>query len=213
MHAQSKTYKNLALFDFDGTLCCVDSFTKFIFFAFPKLYIYKKGITILPWIIAYYIRLYPAHLMRPKLFQTLFKNTSQPEIDKMAEEYAHLLLEKYLNLEIYAQLKQHQALGDDVILVSASIDIYLKYICQILNIELICSLTEIKNSQYTGQYTSEDCSHEQKKMRVIHQYAIDQYQQIFAYGNSHEDHAMLSMADIPYLTTQKTALPQLMQTK
>ena len=48
MHATSKTYKNLALFDFDGTLCKKDSFTGFIFYALSKRHIVKQGFKILP---------------------------------------------------------------------------------------------------------------------------------------------------------------------
>ena len=212
MYAQSKTHKNLALFDFDGTLCSIDSFTKFIFYSQPKIYIYKKGIKILPWILAYYMKCYPAHLMRPKLFYTLFKNSAQSKLDKLAKEYANFLLDKYIDQSLYQQLKQHQCLGDDVVLVSASIDIYLKYICQHLNIDLICTTTEIKSQYYTGQYSSQDCSHEQKKKRILERYSLDQYDQVFAYGNSHEDLSMLSIADFPYLTTKKLPLPTLRTT-
>ncbi|RSP49938.1 HAD-IB family hydrolase, partial [Acinetobacter baumannii] len=46
----NKTIKNLALFDFDGTLCSKDSFTGFIFYALSKRHIVKQGLKILPWI-------------------------------------------------------------------------------------------------------------------------------------------------------------------
>lgn len=209
MHAKSKTHKNLALFDFDGTLCRIDSFTKFIFFALPKFEIYKKGIIILPWISAYYLKIYPAHLMRPKLFSTLFKAQSQDKIEVFAKKYANLLLEKYLNPELYNQLKQHQKQGDEIVLVSASIDIYLKHICKELGIHLICTTTEIQSNHYTGQYISPDCSNEQKKIRVLEQYNLDHYQAIYAYGNSEEDFDLLSLTDFPYLTTEQKPLPPL----
>ncbi|WP_353887636.1 haloacid dehalogenase-like hydrolase, partial [uncultured Acinetobacter sp.] len=69
MHATRETDQtvNLALFDFDGTLCTRDSFTHFIFYALSKRHIVRQGIKILPWIQAYYLKLYPAPSMRIKL--------------------------------------------------------------------------------------------------------------------------------------------------
>ena len=87
MHAKSQKYKNLALFDFDGTLCSKDSFTGFIFYALRKRHIVKRGLQILPWIQAYYLNLYPAHRMRPKLYASMFKESNAEEILQLAQEY------------------------------------------------------------------------------------------------------------------------------
>lgn len=211
MYETSQKNKNLALFDFDGTLCNKDSFTGFFFYTLPKRHIIKRGIKIIPWIVTYYAKLYPAHLMRPKLFQAMLKNMSTTQIEPIALEYAQYILKENLNTELYQQLKYHQILGDDIVLVSASVDVYLQYIAKALNIDLICSTAEIKNRHYTGQYVSQDCSFQQKKLRVLEQYQLDQYQSIYAYGNSLEDLAMLDLADFPYLiTTKRDPLPQLM---
>ena len=92
MYAPSKTFKNLALFDFDGTLCKKDSFTGFIFYALSKRHIVKQGIKILPWIQAYYLNIYPANSMRIKLFNAMFKQADANEIQDIANEYAQRLV-------------------------------------------------------------------------------------------------------------------------
>ena len=214
MYATSKTNQaiNLALFDFDGTLYPKDSFTGFIFFALSKRHIIKKGLQILPWIQAYYLSLYPAHAMRPRLFQSMFKDVPAPDLEKLAQQYAKKLI-KNLDPNLLKQLKQHQQCGDQVVLVSASIDVYLTYICQYLNIELICTQTEIKHGVMTGNYTSNDCSGTQKKKRVLQQYPLDHYQAIYAYGNSEEDLEMLSLADYPYMMGKNQSLPQILDIK
>ncbi|NNP68790.1 HAD-IB family hydrolase [Acinetobacter sp. Ac_5812] len=207
MHAKSETHKtlNLALFDFDGTLYPRDSFTGFIFFALSKRHIVKRGLKILPWIQAYYLRLYPAHAMRPRLFQSMFKDISVDVVEQLAQEYAQKLI-KRLDQDLLQQLQQHQQRGDHIVLVSASVDIYLAPICEFLNIELICTQTEIKNGLLTGRYRSEDCSREQKKLRILQQYNLADYQAIYAYGNSEEDLDMLSLADYPYMVGRDTTV-------
>ena len=110
MHAKSQKYKNLALFDFDGTLCSKDSFTGFIFYALSKRHIIKQGLKTLPWIQAYYLKVYPAHAMRPKLFNAMFKDANTAEILALAQRYAVDLIHD-LNPQLLQQLKQHQFNG------------------------------------------------------------------------------------------------------
>ncbi|AXQ21765.1 HAD-IB family hydrolase [Acinetobacter wuhouensis] len=208
MHATSKTYKNLALFDFDGTLCKKDSFTGFIFYALSKRHIVKQGIKILPWIQAYYLNIYPAHAMRIKLFKSMFKNANAAEILDLVEDYCSRLIEQ-LDQSLYQRLIDHQNQGDDVVLVSASVDIYLEVMCQILKIDLICTETEIINGIFTGDYSTPDCSSEQKRIRILEKYELDQYENIYAYGNSIEDNEMLSLADFKYMVGEDQNLPRL----
>lgn len=208
MHATGKKNINLALFDFDGTLCKKDSFTGFIFYALSKRHIVKQGLKILPWIQAYYLNIYPANSMRIKLFNAMFKDAKASEIQDIAEEYAHQLMGQ-LDVKIYQQLLDHQEQGDDVVLVSASIDIYLEIICHLLNINLICTGTKIINGKYSGDYSTPDCSCEQKKIRILERYNLDQYQKIYAYGNSEEDLDMLSLADFKYMVGEDRVLPHI----
>ena len=212
MYATGKKNKNLAFFDFDGTLCKKDSFTGFIFYALSKRHIAKQGIKILPWIQAYYLNVYSAPAMRSRLFRAMFSNANALELQQMAREYATSLMSQ-LNLSLLKQLKQHQALGDDVVLVSASVDVYLKHVCELLNIDLICTHTEQVNNIYTGQYTTPDCSSEQKRQRILEKYHLTDYAVIYAYGNSHEDQEMLALADHGYMVGGSDHLPNILNHK
>ncbi|MCO8084437.1 HAD-IB family phosphatase [Acinetobacter lwoffii] len=208
MHAQNQESKTLALFDFDGTLYLHDSFTGFIFYALRKRHIVKRGLQILPWIQAYYLKLYPAHRMRPKLYASMFKNSDAEEILQLAQDYAQKLILK-LNPKLLEQLIQHQELGHKVVLVSASLDLYLKPVCSYLNIDLICSEVEIKAGKTTGFYQTPDCSNTQKKIRILEKYKLQDYAEIYAYGNSEEDEEMLSLADQRYLEGHDKHLPKI----
>lgn len=210
MYAKSETYQtiNLALFDFDGTLYPGDSFTGFIFFTLSKRHIVKKGLKILPWIQAYYLRLYPAHAMRPRLFKSMFKGIAADFIQQLGQDYAQKIIRE-LDQDLFQQLQLHQQRGDQIVLVSASVDLYLVPICEFLKIDLICTETEIKQGILTGHYRSQDCSCEQKKLRILQHYNLDDYQFVYAYGNSEEDLDMLSLADYPYMMGEEKTLPDL----
>ncbi|MGA6877856.1 HAD family hydrolase [Acinetobacter sp. AND/436] len=208
MHAKSQKYKNLALFDFDGTLYEHDSFTGFIFYSLGKRHILKRGLTTLPWIIAYYLKLYPAHKMRPKLYSAMFKGSDLKTIQPLAQQYADKIL-KGLEPSLLKQLNQHQQLGHKVILVSATIDLYLEMIAQALSVELICSKVEIKNGKLTGKYLTPDCSCLQKKLRILEAVNLADYETIYAYGNSEEDAEMLSLATYSYMVGTDQVLPKI----
>lgn len=208
MHAQNQTPKTLALFDFDGTLYTDDSFTGFIFYALKKRHILRRGIRLLPWIQAYYLKLYPAHAMRPKLYGNMFKDSDAEEILQLAQDYAQQLVFKF-NPKLLQQLRQHQQLGHEIALVSASLDLYLKPVCSYLNINLICSEVEIKAGKMTGLYQTPDCSNIQKKIRILEKYNLQDYAEIYAYGNSEEDLEMLSLAQYNYMVRRDKILPNL----
>ncbi|WP_336151478.1 HAD-IB family hydrolase [Acinetobacter ursingii] len=214
MYATSEKNKtiNLALFDFDGTLCTKDSFTGFIFYTLSKRHIMRKGLKILPWIQAYYLKLYPADAMRTKLFSTMFKGNSAKQLQQLGQEYAQTLV-KNLDTQLFQRLLQHQAQGDKVVLVSASIDLYLKPVCELLNIDLICTQVEIHNGFITGQYSTPDCSSEQKKIRIHEAYHLNDYAHVYAYGNSYEDLQMFSLADSCYMVGEDQQLPRLADVK
>ncbi|MDM1279219.1 haloacid dehalogenase-like hydrolase [Acinetobacter indicus] len=212
MHAKSQKYKNLALFDFDGTLYEYDSFTGFIFYSLSKRHILKRGLITLPWIMAYYLKLYPAHKMRPRLFKGMFKSVPQHQIKEKAESYAAQLVQA-LNPKLLNQLQKHQAHGDDIVLVSASINIYLEAVCELLNIDLICSQVALENSIFSGEYLTADCSLYEKKQQIIMRYDLEQYNAIYAYGNSYEDDAMLSLATYSYMVGVDHSLPEIVAYK
>ncbi len=208
MHAPHQKPKALALFDFDGTLCKTDSFTGFIFYSLSKRHIVRQGIKLLPWIQGYYLNLYPAHAMRPKLYAAMFKQADQQLILSQAEVYAETLMSK-LNPALYKQLQQHQQLGHDVALVSASVDLYLKPIAKKLGVKLICTETDSQDRKLTGKYHTLDCSGEQKKIRILQHFNVQDYECIYAYGNSDEDLAMFELATHFFMNGQDTILPEL----
>ena len=98
-----------------------------------------------------------------------------------------------------------------MVLVSASIDLYLKPLCKLLGIDLLCTETEVQNGRLTGYYQSADCSRIEKKIRISQQYPIAEYASIYAYGNSEEDLEMFSLAQYTYMVGQDQQLPALPQ--
>lgn len=200
--------RHLALFDFDHTLCRTDSFSRFIFYTLRKRHIVREGLKILPWIQAYYLGLYPPHKIRVKLFAQMFQASPSAPILALAQQYQATLIQQ-LDCQMWQQLLIHRARGDRIIVVSASVDVYLQPFCDALGIELLCSRAEIENGYFTGRYIGADCSAMEKAKRIQGLLNLEDYSCVYAYGNSIEDTEMLALADVAYWHGRGQELPKL----
>ena len=188
---------NLALFDFDGTLTETDSFTPFLFYATPKKRLAVGRILLAPVVAAYKLGIIPANLMRPMVAYFCFRGMHRATLDKLGEKYAKKQLPSLLRPKAMAQLRWHQSRGDHVIIVSASLDTYLRPWCKSMKVDLICSTLATRNQTYTGKYQQGDCSHSQKSKRLLSAIKLKDYRDIYAYGDTPEDKALLNLATIP----------------
>ena len=193
----------LALFDFDGTLTHSDMFTKFIRLSAQKRRFIVWGSVILPFFIAYKAGLFPARVLRPMVAYINFKGREDKQVESLGAYYAQHIIPLHLRDKAMNKLQWHLDRGDKVVLVSASLDIYLKFWCNSMNITLICSEMERVDGQYSGHYLAGDCSGSTKAQKVKEQLTLENYQKIYAYGDTHEDLAMLALADEAYLNWQR----------
>lgn len=89
-----------------------------------------------------------------------------------------------------------------MVVVSASLDVYLKPWCEAYGIEVICSELEERNGMLTGGYTQGDCSATSKVIRLRERYDLASYPVIYAYGDSDDDREMLDIANEKYYRWQ-----------
>lgn len=91
------------------------------------------------------------------------------------------------------QIQWHVTQGDKIVVVSASMDVYLQPWCRLHGLDLICSeITEI-NGMLTRLYKSKDCSGIIKKNRILKSYNLSDFEEIYVYGDTIEDKDMLSL--------------------
>lgn len=93
-----------------------------------------------------------------------------------------------------ASIDAHRAAGDTVLVVSSGFDVYLAPWCAAHGIDLVCSSLEARDGRLTGRYAGSQCVAEEKARRVRTRYDVSAYRQIHAHGDTHEDHALLALA-------------------
>ncbi|YCO01218.1 HAD family hydrolase [Vibrio sp. VNB-15] len=193
---------SLALFDFDGTITDEDMFSAFLHYSVFGLRKWVGNVVILPFYALYKAGVIPAKRMRPIASFIAFAGRKTQEVEALGAQFAKEVITKHIRPEAQAKLEWHQARGDTIVVVSASLNAYLKPWCQTHGYQLLCSELLSGSERLGGFYQSGDCSLERKVHRVQSTFDLSQYQAIYAYGDTHEDIPMLKLADHAMLNWQ-----------
>lgn len=190
-----KNGRSLVLFDFDGTITTRDSFIDFSFFTFGKLRIFILMIELLPLICLYFLKMYSGKKLKESFFVRLIKGWSEEDFDVEARKYTEKRLPAILKTSALSSIKIHRENGDEIALVSASVEQWLKYFAKDHGMKLIATKLEIKDGVFTGMIDGENCHGREKAKRVIEIYDVSAFEHIYAYGDTSGDTAMLDLAD------------------
>lgn len=193
----------LALFDFDGTVTREDTFTAFVKFATPPLRLKVGYIALIPKILGYKLGFVKGTNIRQSIVYLAFKGLRKDYLEDKAKSFFESYMNTVLRPNAIEKLKWHKENGDRIVLVSASLDIYLKHWCRDNEIELICSEVDFDGEFCTGKYKSSDCSGLYKAEKVKDILDLKEFDEIYAYGDTSEDKELLDLADHKYLCWEK----------
>ena len=189
---------NLALFDFDGTITDNDSFTAFLYFAATRQRLFWGKVLLLPQILSYKAGLLPAAKARACVAGFAFKDRPLSGLESAGKKYARDIIPRHIKSKAFERIQWHKEQGDEIVVVSASLDLYLSPWCDTHGLALICSSFETKDGIITGRYDGPDCSGTEKARQIKARYDLTQFKTIYAYGDTSEDREMLDLADIKY---------------
>lgn len=187
--------RDLALFDFDGTITTRETFPDFIRRAIPPRRRALGTALFAPLVIGYTLGLVPVHALRAALVRYAFKNVPLAEVEAAGASLAADLLPTLVRPEMQARIDWHRGRGDTVVVVSGGFDVYLAPWCRAQGLDWICSSLAVRNGVLTGRYAGAQCVAEEKARRVRERYDLAGYRAIHAYGDTREDHALLALAD------------------
>jgi phosphatidylglycerophosphatase C len=189
---------NLALFDFDGTITVGDTFSPFLRFAVRPSRVLLGGFLVAPFVVAYRLGLISAARARPVVARVSFQGEQSNAVRALGRRYATDVLPTSLRPEALDRLQWHRQQRDTVVVVSASLDVYLAPWCDAMGVEYICTELEEHNGSLTGRYRQGDCSGRAKALRVRERYDLSRYSVIYAYGDTSDDREMLDLAHRKY---------------
>ena len=185
----------IALFDFDGTITTDDTLIKFVRFAVGDIK-FATGIAILsPILIAYKLKLIPNYKAKQYMLSYFFKGMSEEKFQKICNNYSLNHIDTIIRPQAMEKILWHKKQGHKVVIVSASIECWLRPWCNKQNIDLIATKLEIKEGIVTGKFLTKNCYGIEKVNRVKERYNLDDYDYIYAYGDSRGDRELLELAN------------------
>ena len=187
--------KNLVLFDFDGTITKDDSLIKFIRFVAGDAKTLWGMILLSPMLITYKLKLIPNYKAKQYMLSYFFKGISEEKFMQVANEYSLKHIDTIVRPKAMEKIAWHKEQGHAVVVVSASIESWLKPWCDKNNIDLIATRLEIEDGKLTGKFATKNCYGIEKVNRIKEKYNLAEYSIIYAYGDSSGDKEMLSIAN------------------
>lgn len=196
---------NLALFDFDGTITTSDTFSPFVRSAVEPGRMLAGYVLLGPLAVGYRLGVVPASRARPVVARFGFRGLSAAAMRDRGRRYAADVLPRTMRRRALERVAWHQEQGDDVVVVSASLDVYLRPWCESRGLKCICTELEERNGTLTGRYRHGDCSGAEKVRQIRERYALDRYSLVYAYGDTNEDREMLALAHRKYYRWKEIA--------
>jgi phosphatidylglycerophosphatase C len=140
---------------------------------------------------------------KEKLFGRLLTGRDEAEVRQKSHEFATFFFDTHARTHVINRLKWHLAQGHDVVIVSASPQIYVDVVAADLGAHgaLGTRLAVDPRGKLTGSYLGKNCRGKEK-MRRLSQWIESRHHGestvIFAYGNSRGDRRMLRGATYPF---------------
>lgn len=189
----------IAAFDFDGTVTYRDSLFPFLIFAAG----WAKGLCLLfldlPYLVGYVFGASSRQGTKERILSRFFRGMQIQELTKLAQEYAKKKLPGQIRPEALEKIRWHHEQGHRCVIVSASIDLYLKPWAEAVGVQdVIGSKLETKENLVTGKLIGANCWGPEKVRRLTETFGdLGQYT-LYAYGDSRGDEEMLAVADHPH---------------
>lgn len=195
----SPNSKNIAVFDFDGTLTYRDSFLPFLRMALGPLR-FDRGLLVLsPLLAGYSLGLVENWRAKLAVVSYFLTGLTAAQLEWHGQRFAKEKIPQMLRPSALERLRWHQAKGHETIVVSASLEAYLLPLVETIGVDrVIGSKLEVQSGVLTGKLSGKNCYGPEKVARLqallgdLSQYSI------YAYGDSRGDKELLAAANYPY---------------
>lgn len=189
--------KEIAFFDFDGTITTKDTLLEFIKFTKGPIAMYAGFAINLPYLIAYKLKIITNQRAKEKVLAFFFKNTTLSDFNKYCDLFATKVIPTLLRPEAITTIKEFKKNGIEVTVVSASPENWILPWAKSLNLNLLATQLEVNEQKLTGKIKGFNCHGQEKVTRITSIYNLSNYGIIHAYGDSSGDTAMLKIATNP----------------
>jgi len=186
--------RGLALFDFDGTITVRDTLMEIIKYQKGVVNFYFGMSLLSPFLLLSKVKLIENWRAKELVLSYFFGGTPVSLFQRKCDEFTTQILPAILRNEALQKMDYHLSQNHRIVVVSASAYNWIQEWCKEKNIELIATKLEVKNDKITGKLQSLNCNGIEKVNRINAFLNLNEFEQIYAYGDSVGDKPMLALA-------------------
>ncbi len=183
----------VAAFDFDGTLTRRDTLVPFLASVASRTAL-LRAVGPMSWDFVRGDR----DAAKERLLTGALRGRDPTEIVAAGREYGARLVRRSITSDARERLEWHRREGHRVVIVSASLDVYLEEVARVLEIDdVVCTRLEVDDAgRYTGRMLGGNCRGVEKARRLRTRIGAE-VPVLWAYGNAASDDEMLALAANP----------------
>lgn len=186
--------ERIAFFDFDGTITTKDTMLEFIRYYRGTLSFYVGMLVTSPFILAYKTGLIKKIIAKQKFLGFYFKGETLEAFEAKCKAFSREVLPSLIRPKAIEEIRKLKNAGVKVVIVSASAENWIRYWAIENNLELMGTRLSVSEDKITGTFNGENCYGNEKVCRIREHYDLNDYREIFAYGDSLGDKEMLALA-------------------
>jgi len=188
--------KRIAAFDFDGTITRKDTLIEFLRFVGGNARFYTVFALYSPLLVLMKLKLYSNQKAKEKIFAHYFKDIALEQFNDLCHRFFGQKGQALIYAEAKAQIAKHKAQGDEVVIISASIENWVCHFAKALKADkLLATQVEVKDGKITGRFLTANCYGKEKVKRLLSAYQERSNYYLIAYGDSRGDKEILQFAD------------------
>lgn len=185
----------MTAFDFDGTITTKDTFALFLRYYAGTLRWLINIILLLPSFVSYSIHLIDRNEVKARVVQRFFSNEPAQKVWQRALDFSQTVIPSLIRPAAQTCLDEKKATGEDIYIVSASIEHYLIPWAESQGINhVIATELEEHDGQMTGRINGLNCWGEGKLAKIKAKMGQRNYEIVEAYGDSEGDKPLLYAA-------------------
>lgn len=184
----------IAFFDFDGTITTRDTLLEFIRFNKGTAAFYWGFVLNSPWLLAYKAKLISNQRAKERILTHFFGGKQLKELEESGQQFTSTKLDTLVRPKALQEINRLKALGVEVVVVTASAEAWVAPWCRAQGIGLLATQLALKQGKITGRIAGANCYGTEKVNRVKAAYALQEFQEVYAYGDTKGDKPLLRLA-------------------
>ena len=198
MRSFESGFQGIAAFDFEHTITTKDTFVPFLYRAFGKYRVRNMFLRLTPQAAMVVVGLTDRDTFKERLIQSLFVGESVDRLRDIGSTHASEIL-NWIRPSARGRIEWHKKRGDRLVMISASLDLYLEPVARELGFDdLLCTRLSVNDQNFDGFLSNKNCRGAEKIRQLRELIGDLSEQELHAYGDSAGDRQLLEAADYSY---------------